>query len=206
MVSFMENNKNGIDLAKEIVFEVDEKIERIFWTNEQIDKFFAQRSAIEILKNGKTGFMNPCLDLTLVSAAIMASKSIPYFFVIEEHLPTSEFNFNRLHFALDFQHKNIKYFLNYKKANEVHIGKGEYIGRQDIPLSQIIRIPGEIINPYRPICKSLGYDTLNDLIKDKFNDYSLELNIKRLKQDNSKENYISHKKECGDKFKIILRQ
>jgi hypothetical protein len=201
----IEEYQNGINLAREIVFEVDEKIKRIFWTNEQIDEFFAKRSATEIIYSGTTGFMNPCLDLTLVSSSIMSSKVIPHFFVIEEHLPTLEFPFNRLHFALDFQHKDIKYFLNYKKANEVHIGKGEYGGRQDIPLSQIIRIPGEIINPYRSLCKSLGYDTLNDLIQDKFNDYSLQSNIDRLKQDNYKENFISHKKECGEKFKIIIK-
>jgi len=201
----MESNKNGIDLAREIVFEVDKKVERAFWTNEEIDKYFAKRSAIEILKNGKTGFMNPCLDLTLVSASIMSSRDIPYFFVIEEHLPTPNFNFNRLHFALEFQSRNQQYFLNYKKDNEVHIGKGIYEGRKDIPSSPIIRIPGDIINPYRPLCKSLGYDTLDDLLKDKFNDYSLESNMNRLKQDNYKENFTAHKRECGERFKIILK-
>lgn len=199
-------NKNGIDLAKEIVYEVNEKVKRDYWTNKEIDKFFAKRSAKDIIQNGTTCFMNPCLDLTLVSAAIMFSKYIPYDFVIEEYLPTKEFPFNRLHFTLEFKYKNKGYALNYKKCNEVYIIEGKYNGREDIPLAQMIRVSGEKICPEKTLSENLGYNTLENLIKNKFKGYSLESNLNRLKKDNSEENYKLYKKKYGEDFKIILKQ
>ncbi len=197
--------RKGINLGKEIISEVNERVKRVYWTNEEIDKFFAKRSANEIIQNRTTCYINPCLDLTLASAAILFSKNTPYFFVIEEHLPTQEFPFNRLHFALEFQYENKKYALNYKRCNEVYLYEGDYKGREDIPLAQIIRVSGESINPYRPLYKNLGYTTLNDLIKNKFKGYSLESNLNRLKQDNSEENYKLFKERYGEEFKIILK-
>ena len=197
--------QDGIILAKEIISEVNNRVRRIYWTNDEIDKYFAKRSATEILRNGFTGFMNPCLDLTLVSASMIASRDIPYFFIIEEHLPTTNFDFNRLHFVLEFQSRDRQYFLNYKKDNEVHIGEGKYEGRKDIPLSQIKRISGEKINPYKPIYQNFGYETLNAFIENEFNGYSLESNLQRLKLDNSVTNFNKHEKECGKNFKVILK-
>jgi hypothetical protein len=194
---------SGIDVTKEIVFEVNNKVKRVYWTNEEIDKWFGKRSAKEILDDGTTCFMNPCWDLTVVSASELLSRKINYIFAIEEHKPTPGFNFNRLHFVLEFQYKNKNYFLNYKKANEVYVYEGNYNGREDIPMAQIIRVPGKEINPKKPIYKSLGYDNLEDLIKDKFKGYSLESNLNRLKRDNSKENYDAYKKAFGDDLILI---
>jgi len=87
--------KNEIEIVKSIVSEVDKKVKRVYWTNEEVDKWFGKRSAKEIINNGTTCFMNSCLDVTLVSASIIYSKNIPYTLVIEEHLPTKEFKFNR---------------------------------------------------------------------------------------------------------------
>ncbi|MCX6750817.1 MAG: hypothetical protein NTZ83_05140 [Candidatus Pacearchaeota archaeon] len=204
---------DGINLAKEIVYEVNRKVKRVYWTNEEIDKFFGKRSAKEIIDNKTTCFMNPCLDLTLVSAYLMSSHNIKHDFVIEEHPPTKDFNFNksylvlkdfnyRLHFALEFQHEGEEYSLDYKRENEVYIFKGKYNGREDIPRAGMIIIPGENINPYKPIYKNLGYNTLEELIKDKFKGYSLESNLNRLKQDNSEENFRSYQKRYGDEFNI----
>jgi len=141
---------------------------------------------------------------------------IPYKFIIEEQLPTKDFNFDkstlvlkdfdfRLHFALDFQNKDEKYGLDYKRENEVHIFYGGYNGRTDIQNAQIIRVSGEKINPFIPLYKNLGYNSLEDLIKDKFKGYSLEKNLKRLKQDNSIENYKAYKQRCGENFNIIIK-
>jgi hypothetical protein len=206
---------NGIDLAKDIVLEVNKKVKRVYWTNEEIDKWFGRRSVKEIINNGTTCFMNPCLDLTLVASYLMSSKDINNQFIIEEHLPTKDFNFdksdlvlkdfkfNRLHFTIEFQHSNKNYILNFKRENEVYILEGEYNGREEIPRASMIKIPGEKINSYIPLYKNLGYATLDDLIKSKFNGYSLESNLKRLKQDNSEENYKFYKKRCDEEFNII---
>jgi hypothetical protein len=209
IVILLNNEKSfpimdGIALAKEIISEVNRKVKRTDWTNEQIDRLFGRRSAQEILKDGTTCFMNPCLDLTLVSAYLMSSKNIPHQFIIEEYLPIQQFNFNRLHFAIEFQTGNENYALDYKKNNEVNIIKGKYNGRSDLQKVSRIFIPGEIINPFKTINESLGYSSLEDLTKDKFTGYSLEKNLNRLKQDNFKENYEMYQRVYGEEFKILI--
>jgi hypothetical protein len=194
---------NGIELAKNIVSEVNRKVRRDYWTNEQIDKLFARRSVNDILKDKETCFMNPCLDLTLVSSYMIAQEDITNEFVMEEHLPADGFDFNRLHFVIEFQHANKNYTINYKRGNEVHIFEGKYNGRKDIPMAQMIRIAGEKMNPYKNLNENLGYNTLEDLIKNKFIGYSLEKNINRLKQDNSRENYKIYHQRFGKNLKII---
>ncbi len=207
---------NGIELAREIITDVDKKVKRDYWTNEEIDRWFGRRSAMEIIENGTTCFMNPCWDLTLVSASEIYSRKVDYDFVIEENPPTKDFNFdksnlvlrdfnfNRIHFAVEFKLGKRKYFLNYKRENEVHIFEGNYNGREDIPTMNILRIPGKTINPQKPIHVNLGYKTFEELIKNKFKGYSLEKNIERLKKDNSLENYEFYKKRYGENFNIII--
>jgi len=217
MDEHLKENKNGIELAKEIILEVNQKVKRIYWTNEEIDLYFGKRSAVEIIRNGTTCFMNPCFDLNLVSGAIMLSRHMPYNLIIEELLPTKDFNFdksnlvlkdfnfNRLHFALEFQQNGGKCGIDYKRENEIYIFEGGYNGREDIPIAKTMKIPGEKINPYKPVHQNLGYDSLEDLIKNKFNGYSLESNLNRLKKDNSKENYRAYKQRYGEELKIIIK-
>lgn len=194
-----------INSIKEIVSEVDKKVKRVYWTNEQIDKYFGKRPINKILSSGETCFMNPCSDLTLVSSYIMSLKKIPHNLIIEEHLPSNEFNFNRLHFVIEFQDTllNGNYFLNFKQANEVYILKGKYSGRKDLPLSKKIKLPGKNINPFKPIHEIFGYNTLESFLKEQFNGYSLESNILKLKKDNFLENYENYKNRFGEKFQII---
>lgn len=204
MGSSIQKDEDGMGFAKKIIFEVNNKIKRVYWTNEEIDKWFGKRSAKEIINNGTTCFMNSCLDVTLVSASIIYSKNIPYTLVIEEHLPTKEFKFNRLHFVLEFEYDKNKYFLNYKRCNDVYIYEGVYNGRRDIPFAQIMRIPGKKINPNKSLHENLNYNNLEDLLKKEFRDYSLKTNLMRLKQDNSKENYYLFKQKYGENF--IIKQ
>ncbi len=203
MPCYIEKNKTGIELAKSIVQVIDRKIKREYWTNERIEKDFAKRSSLKIFYDESTCFMNPCLDLTLTSASILFQEKIPYFFIIEEHKPTEDFDFNRLHFALEFKHNEEKYVLNYKRGNEVHVYPGNYEGRKDIPRESLIIYPGTHIKPDFPIYKSLFYDSLEELAKEELNNYSFEKNINRLKKDNSLENFKRYKEKFGEEFNII---
>ncbi|HOF43945.1 MAG TPA: hypothetical protein PKW70_00970 [Candidatus Pacearchaeota archaeon] len=198
----------AINIAKEIISEVNKKVKRVYWTNEEIDKYFGRRSVEEILSSGETCFMNPCLDLTLVSSHLISKKKIPHKLVIEEHLPSNGFDFNRLHFVIEFQNndkQSKEYFLNYKRANEVYLLEGKYNGRQDLPLAQILKIQGLKLNPKKPLYVNLGYKTLEEFSKENFKGYSLEKNISRLKKDNSIENYQKYKQKFGEDFLIITR-
>ncbi|HPD82008.1 MAG TPA: hypothetical protein PK357_02815 [Candidatus Pacearchaeota archaeon] len=196
---------NSIELAKEIALETNKIVKRTYWTNEEIEKYFGKRSAQEIIQNGTTCFMNPCLDLTLVSAYLMTSRGIKHDLVIEEHLLTKDFNFNKLHFLIEYYINGKINTLNYKRNNEVHIFNGNYSGREDIQNAQMIKIPGENINPYKNLNDNLGYSNLEDLIKDKFIGFSLEKNISQLKYDNSLKNFNDYLKKYGEVLNIITK-
>jgi len=192
--------KNGIELAKSIVSEIDKKIKRIYWTNDEIDKWVGKRSAKKIINSGNTCFMNPCSDLTLVSSFLMHQNNIPHKWIIEEYLPTKDFDFNRLHFTLEFKYNNNLHVLNYKTSNDVYVYEGEYNGRKDLPVAQIMKFPSKQIN----FNKSLYGNLNNSNLKSRLENYSLESNLNRLKQDNSLENYNNFKQENGKGF--IIKQ
>lgn len=187
-----------IEIAKEIICHVSKTIKRIYWTNEEIDKWFGKRSAKEIIENGTSCFMNPCSDLALVSSYLLSKAEIPHRWVIEEYFPTEDFDFNRLHFVLEFGKK--VYGINYKRNNEAHIFKGKYEGRNDLPIKQIIRIPDRQINLEKSLYENISDSELRVLLKD----FSLEGNINRLKKDNSIEKYKIFKKIFGEHFEIKL--
>jgi len=197
-----ENNalgaETGVGLGKQIAQYVNEKVKRTYWDNKKIRQLFGKRSAKEIINDGTTSFMNPCLDFTLVSASLMKSKNMEYDIIIEEHLPTKDFDFNRLHFVLEFKDKGEKYMLNYKSCNVVYVEKGGYAGRKDLPQAQIIKIPGEIIYPDKTIYENMGYGSLEELCEKRLKEYSLEKNLKRLERDNTIENYSEYQKNFGD--------
>ena len=192
--------KTGIEFAKNVVSEVDRKVKKVYWTNKEIDKWFGKRSAKEIINSGNTCFMNPCSDLTLVSSYIMNQSNLPHEWVIKEYLPTKNFNFNRLHFVLEFKYNNKLHVLNYKKLKEVYIYEGKRNQKEDLPIAQIIRIPSKQIN----LDKSLYEIISNFNIDSRLENYSLESNLNRLKQDNSLENYYNFKQENGKGF--IIKQ
>ena len=198
--------EKGIAFGQAVVSWVNKKIKRVFWTNSEIDKWFGKRSVNEIIQNGTTCFMNPCFDLTLVSSYLMTQNKINNNFVVEEHLPTKEFNFNRLHFALNFTEGMEKYYLNYKSGSIVYIGAGEYQGRKDILQAQMTKISGLLINPKKPLHKSLKHSSLEKLFKNMTIGFSLEKNIDRLKQDNNQENYSLYKQKCGENLIINSQQ
>ena len=188
--------KNGIDFAKAIVKEVDNRIKRVYWTNDEIDKWFGKRSVEEILHSGNTCFMNSCSDVTLASSFLMNQHYISHRWVIEEYSPTEHFDFNRLHFVLEFIHDKRMYVLNYQKLNDVYIYEGKYKGRKDLPNLQMMRIPKKKIHFNRSLHRNIS----NSDIESRLKNYSLEKNINRLKQDNSIENFENFKKLHGEKF------
>ncbi len=191
---------SGINLAKKIILSIDKGVRRIYWTNQEIDKWFAKRSAKEIINNGHTCFMNPCSDLTFVTSFILSLNNLPHEWIIEEILPTKKFNFNRLHFALEFNLHDKLYVIDYKRNNEVYVFKGNYNRRENLPIKQIIRFPDDQIDLEKSLYENINNSNLKSYLKD----YSLKENINKLKRDNSPENYKRFKRLFGEN--LIIKQ
>ena len=193
----------GLDLAKAVVRWTDRAIKRVRWSDKELDKLFAKRSAIEIIASGKTFYMNPCLDLSLVTSVVLKLNNVDYNLVIEEHKKTANFPFNRLHFVIEFNDQTGDYFINYAKLDIVEIAKGPYSSHPNLEQARILRIPGEQIDPDKPIHKILGLDSLDDLGKF-FEGYQLTPQLERIKRDNNPETYQNYKAVCGNDLKINI--
>ncbi len=191
---------SGIHLAKKIISMVDEAVKRIYWTNEEIDKWFAKRSAKEIINSKHTCLMNPYPDLTFVTSYILSLNNLPHEWVIEKHLSTEDFNLNRLHFVLEFNLHKKQYVIDYKRANDVYVYEGKYDGKEVLLKKQGIRIPDNKIN----LEESLYENMKNSNPKNYLVGYLLEKNINRLKQDNSQENYERFTRLFGEN--LIVKQ
>lgn len=195
------NGKLGIPLAISVVEAADERIKRISWTNEEIKEKFGRRSADKIIRSRNTFYMNPCLDLTLASAAWLRIIGKNPTLVIEEHGKTPEYPYNMLHFALEFSDTTGEYFINYRSGNTVEIGREQYPGRKDIPQLQLLRFTNPL-NPALPLHANLGFNSLEEALENIFKGYELEPQIEKMMNENSRENYQRYKDKYGMPFQI----
>lgn len=191
----------GTEFLEQIVIWTDLNIERAKWSNRAIERQLGRRTANQIIQSGNTCYMNPCLDLTLVAAAIAQINGVPHTLIIEEHGPTDKFPANRLHFALETKEFG-DFYLNYKSGNTVEIGNGNYPGRADIPRIQMIHIDGRDIDYSMPLHTNLHHGNLNEALKKLFKGYNLTQQLKRLAKDNTDRNYQAHIKKNGLAFKV----
>ncbi|MEM4230382.1 MAG: hypothetical protein QXF25_00695 [Candidatus Pacearchaeota archaeon] len=133
-----------VEITESIVSEIDLRVKRVQWTNEQIEQKFAQRSALEIIGDGDTFFMGPCLDFSLVAYEIMQREGIKPVLVVES-LFQEGYQIPRLHFALEFWYAGELYFLDFNNTNKVILGKGNYRNLRDgIKSASITRIKSRL--------------------------------------------------------------
>lgn len=193
--------KSGIEYAKELVEKVDGKVKRIYWTNEEIDKYFAKRNYEQIINHGHTCFMNPCSDLTLVTSNLMKQENIPHKWIMQLEEPTKNFNFPRMHFMLDFKYNNESHVLNFIRNNDV------YFSDEVLPLEKYLNVNNRVIIPSEKLDleKSIYENLLHSNISHYFEEFSLEKVLTRLKRDNNPENFQMFQQTFGNKFKVIER-
>ena len=166
------------------------------WDNDKIDSAFAQRSAEQILADGHTFYMNPCLDYTLVMLELLKRNEVDAALVMEEL--RGEYPFNRVHFALEFSDGKTPRFIDFSHGMHVRYGIGEYRHHNsDLEQISIRRSPGGDIKPELPLHQSLGCNLLEH-IDGYFVDFSLDVVIERLKQDNTEKNYEAFEQKHGD--------
>jgi len=193
----------GLGLIRPLVTWTGKKVPRVMWTNEEIKSKLGLRSAVQILREGNTGYLNPCLDLTLATGAALQFNGVKHNWAIEEHGPTEDFKFNRLHFALEVEDTSGRYSINFRNGNTVQLSIGEYKGRPDIPQVQLLKINGSEINYELSFFKNFGCDTADEACVKLFKAYKLAPQITRLQQDNTPENYAKYQEVCGNKLKIV---
>jgi hypothetical protein len=191
--------KNGIEVAKKIVSNVDNKVKRIYWTNEEIDKYFAKRNYEQIIDHGHTCFMNPCSDLTLVTSNLMEQENIPHKWIIQLEDPIKNFNFPRIHFMLDFRYNNKPYVLNFIRNNYVYLSEEVWPLEKSPNVNNRVIVSSEKLDLQKSIYENLVYSDLSHYFKE----FSLEKVLYKLKRDNDPKNFQKFQKAFGNKFKVI---
>lgn len=122
IISSEKTEENFIDFLKKIVNHVHKIVKKEKMDNEYIDNYVGKLSARELISNGKTFYMNPCLDLALVTIEWLKKSGIKSKLVIQELLCTG--NRITLHFWIEIILNNIHYYIDNKSRNVSIIGKG----------------------------------------------------------------------------------
>lgn len=191
------------DVVGNIVSWVDKSVERKIWTNDELEEKFGRRSAYDILEEGDTHYMGPCLDLTLPALeAVKQSVAMPSL-VIEEH-KAPWFPFNRLHFAIEFIYGGERYYLDFEKMTTVTFGRGSYENpNKKIELVKVMRVAGERISPMEPLHVSLGLASPEEF-GDMFVGYRFREPLDRIMEDNTNRKYEAFLRAVGGDLSLNL--
>lgn len=191
----------------EIVSDVDSRVKRVPWSNSEIELKFAKRGAIKIFGEGNTGFMGPCLDLSLVTYEMLRSRGINPTFVVRE-LVQEGYPIPRMHFALEFQHEGENYFLDFCSMNRVILRPGEFMNlREGTNGLGLARIKSRINSS-----KSLFDNVITGDIQDSeacrmlttYYKQHLAAQISKLRHDNTPETYTGYLQKLGEKPGLYL--
>lgn len=178
----------------QVVSWVDERVERKKWSNEEIEEKFTKRDSRQILEEGHTCYMNPCLDINLVVYEVLRTNAFNPIFVIQELTYNHS---NHLHFAIEFNYQEELYFLDIVAMNHVSLKKGKYHHhKESIKSLQIIRMDGDF-NPNDAPLSSIGENF-------KPIGFDLDLQLARLKRDNTPKTYENYLARIGDNKKLYL--
>ena len=184
------------EIISSIVAWVDERVDRKQWSDEEIDEKFARRSARQILEEGHTGYMNPCLDLTLVAYEALRANDLNPTLVVQE-LSHEDYPHNQLHFGIEFTYRGELYFVDFLMMNRVFLRKGGYqMNKEGIKSLQIVRMDENVDTDKEPL--SIGGEWFKPI------GYRLEPQLERLKQDNTDETYEKYLAALGNKGNLYL--
>ncbi len=199
----------GGTLEEKVVSAVDwigTHIERKQWTNEEIAAKFGQRSARQILEEGETCYMGPCLDLTLPTLLVLKRNNLPVNFIVDYH--KSDMYGYTFHFAIEIQDReNGKiHFLDYVRFYIVHFWEGRY--QNTHPGARSIAVEsfnGSQIPEDARLHELFGLPDAFSPISC-YPDYSLHSRIQQLKEANTENNYERHRRVCESEFVVDIKR
>ena len=187
-----------LEVAEKTVSWVDSNVQRVRWDNDQIREKFANRTVRQIVGDGDTCYMAPCLDLTLVAQErLKANEGYSTEFVIER-VKQEGFGFDRLHFALNYQKGEKWYHIDFLGDNIVEVGDGRYSGNQREDVTAIARgvIAGSLFGPDRLCQKVLEKARSQDGNLDALvGDFDLAVQKEKIIGNNTLEEYEGWKKK-----------
>jgi len=151
--------------------------------------------------------MGPCLDFSLVTYELLRSKGITPKFVVRK-LTQENYPIPRMHFALEFQHEGVSYFLDFCSMNRVVLRQGQFVNlREGTSGLGLVRIESRI-NPSKSLFDNVITGDVQEpdvcrMLTAYYKEH-LEAQIKKLKQDNTPETYAGYLQKLGEKPGLYL--
>lgn len=190
--------KEFLEFLQELVQHIHKLIKKQRVENEYIDTKVGKLSARELLSEGKTFYMNPCLDFVLVTIEGLKRIGIEEIKLVVDELQCS-WGFYRIHFGIEIKKEEV-YYIDYRTKNDVFLGKGEF-------KSNYIEKGENVVNSIKVEAGNISTDdNIYNLIErglckfKKFNLQILDLIKEKWKSDNSPE---ERKNWFADKVKDI---
>ena len=123
-------DKDIFDFLKNMVFFIHKILKKERFENEYIEKNFAKLSARELLTEGKTFYMNPCLDFVLVTIEGLKRTGIENIkFIVEElQCPGNGF---KVHFGIELIREGKNYYIDYRSMNNVFLWQGNFMSNYE---------------------------------------------------------------------------
>lgn len=121
-------NKDIYLFLQEVVHYIHKLLKKERFENDYIEKNFGKLSARELLTEGKTFYMNPCLDFVLVTIEGLKRTGIENIqFIVEElECPWDGF---KLHFGIEVSREGKNYYIDYRWQNNVFLGEWNFISK-----------------------------------------------------------------------------
>ncbi len=180
----MANRQSLDDMVSSLVSWIDVAVQRKRWSNEQIEQSFAKRSSRQILEEGHTHYMGPCLDLTQVMQTLLQRRGVQPVLVMEEYT-SNKYHLMTLHFALEIPSTDGTYTLDFTTRNDVEFRKGTYINRIETPIdSRVFRFP-------QRLDENTAFTDTSDFSRTTSR-YRPSMHLARLKSHNTGEIYRSY--------------
>ena len=149
------------------------------------------------------GFMNPCLDYTLVILDALKQAGFETTLIIEE-LKDPNYGHNRVHFAVEFSDNHKKRYIEFSTFNKVVLGIGDYKNsKEGIERMGLITISGNYIGPDKNILRILGITSLDEADR-LFDGFSFALQLALLRKSNSDRTYNAYLRRLGDRKHLHL--
>ncbi|MCX6825488.1 MAG: hypothetical protein NTY80_04705 [candidate division SR1 bacterium] len=124
------NNDDIFEFLKGVIHHIHKILKKDKFENEYIENRFGKLSTRELISEGKTFYMNPCLDFVLVTVEGLKRSGLKNILFIIEELACPGGS-HKLHFGIEIKKEDKNYYVDYRGQNNVFLGEGKFASKYE---------------------------------------------------------------------------
>lgn len=128
---------------------VHSRVQKTVWDTQRLQKRFMRRTPEEILSEGDTLAMAPCVDRTVIAALALRWNEVPFNVVVHECEIVGFWRPTTVHLAVEIEEDARPYWFDFN-AYETRFLEGSYTFRPDVVIKtlQLMRLRGLDYDPF----------------------------------------------------------